>query len=657
MVHHISVVVLFSSLIWSCAYGDDYYLTVNSSVVTSHFNQFWRSTGFCPPLPHQDAYKFDLGSDMRQNLAFIGAIPQTGIQQVRIHWLFDLITIDSFQKDGTPVYNYTYLDSLLDLLYDEGLAPGFEIMGNPSNFFTDFENKTQVYLWRNLVYDLVSKYVDEYGLGVVMGWNFETWNEPDCQDFDGLKMTPQGFLNYYDACLDALMAINPSLKLGGPGDGCHFAEYSEAFLDHVVNGKNILSGQKVKVDFLSYHLKGDMSSRAVFDSESNLMKNITEKYPSLEAVPFYNDEADPLVGWSKDEEWRADATYAAMVTKVIGQHLNEMVTSSSPPIKNYKLLSNDNGFLSWYPYQFTERTLLARFQINTTQPPHTQFIRKPGYDVMGLLSLMGNKQIATNLTTVDGTSVSNFSNIGVMAAIHTPDVPPYTSDSWHLSVIIYNSDDTKSSNQSDMVSVTLDVQPGNHSSGLMLVVYAINNKIGNPYSIWTSFGKPKYPSLPQLQEMRNNEGPVRVAMYKIKPGVFRLPNVEILQPGIVMLHVCDKPKYEPDQVNDVSAINITSGQILITWSDHCVNSRCILTYEVEYSNSASGPFLRINKIDTAVTAFVYSPNPSPDIKGDDLVIGFYRVRAVDYWHRAGEYSLQYQYPSDSQAHSDKRCRK
>ena len=30
---------------------------------------------------------------------------------------------------------------------------------------------------------------------------------------------------------------------------------------------------------------------------------------------FYS-EADPLVGWSKDEEWRADTRYAAMVTKV-----------------------------------------------------------------------------------------------------------------------------------------------------------------------------------------------------------------------------------------------------------------------------------------------------------------------------------------------------
>ena len=34
----------------------------------------------------------------------------------------------------------------------------------------------------------------EYGLGSVMKWNFETWNEPDCRDFDKMNMTVQGKL-------------------------------------------------------------------------------------------------------------------------------------------------------------------------------------------------------------------------------------------------------------------------------------------------------------------------------------------------------------------------------------------------------------------------------------------------------------------------------
>lgn len=48
---------------------------------------------FSPPEPHQDAYIFDLGGDMQQNLALIGTVPHGGIEQVRIHWLLDLITV------------------------------------------------------------------------------------------------------------------------------------------------------------------------------------------------------------------------------------------------------------------------------------------------------------------------------------------------------------------------------------------------------------------------------------------------------------------------------------------------------------------------------------------------------------------------------------
>ena len=33
---------------------------------------------------------------------------------------------------------------------------------------------------------------DRYGLDYVASWNFESWNEPDNQDFDSLNFTVQG---------------------------------------------------------------------------------------------------------------------------------------------------------------------------------------------------------------------------------------------------------------------------------------------------------------------------------------------------------------------------------------------------------------------------------------------------------------------------------
>lgn len=46
-----------------------------------------------PSKPHSESFKYDTGPDMIQNLAYIGAIPFSGIQQVRIHWLLDLVQV------------------------------------------------------------------------------------------------------------------------------------------------------------------------------------------------------------------------------------------------------------------------------------------------------------------------------------------------------------------------------------------------------------------------------------------------------------------------------------------------------------------------------------------------------------------------------------
>ena len=62
-------------------------------------------------------------------------------------------------RGSIPVYNFEDLDVLVDQLWQLRLKPGFEIMGNPSNFFSDMENKTQVYLWKDLVRQIAARYV------------------------------------------------------------------------------------------------------------------------------------------------------------------------------------------------------------------------------------------------------------------------------------------------------------------------------------------------------------------------------------------------------------------------------------------------------------------------------------------------------------------
>lgn len=149
------------------------------------------------------------------------------------------------------------------------------------------------------------------------------------------------------------------------------------------------------------------------------MQQIQRLFPKFADTPIYNDEADPLVGWSLPQPWRADVTYAAMVVKVgpppgapggrvgapparsqpprrpqvVAQHQNLLLANASSAVR-YTLLSNDNAFLSYHPHQFSQRTLTARFQVNDTRPPHVQLLRKPVLTAMALLALLGERRAA-----------------------------------------------------------------------------------------------------------------------------------------------------------------------------------------------------------------------------------------------------------------------
>ena len=60
-----------------------------------------------------------------------------------------------------------------------GLQVGFELMGNPDGYFSDWRQAPQLEVWGGLVASVAARYVARYGLEWVAGWRFEPWNEPD----------------------------------------------------------------------------------------------------------------------------------------------------------------------------------------------------------------------------------------------------------------------------------------------------------------------------------------------------------------------------------------------------------------------------------------------------------------------------------------------
>ncbi|XP_025054864.1 alpha-L-iduronidase isoform X3 [Alligator sinensis] len=519
-----------------------YVITVDASQNQRALTPFWKSAGFCPPLPHSRADIFDLSKDQIINLAYISSVPHGGIEQVRIHWLLELITVK--MTNGKLHYNFTNLDNFMDLLWTNKLVPGFELMGSPSGYFTDFEDKKQVVRWKNLVALLAKRYIAKYGLEHVAKWNFETWNEPDHHDFDNVSMTVKGFLNYYDASSEGLREASSLLKFGGPGDSFHPFPKSPmcwSLLYHCYNGTNFFTGETgVRLDYISLH------------------------------------------------------------KKIIIQHQNLLISKANSTI-NYTLLSNDNAFMNYYPHYFTQRTLTARFQMNNTKPPHVQMVRKPVLTAMGLLALLGETQIFADVYNSKGKNGNN-STVGVLATLHTPAELP-SSDSWQATILIYASDDNHTS--LNISAVTLNMTQFPKCAELVYVTYCLDNNLTNPYLEWKKLGSPDFPSVKQFQQLRDAEDPAVTGPFLFPEDGHLLLKKELPIPSVFLIHVCARPRSVPNQVTGVHLIPLTKEQVAVLWDDH-VDSKCIKTFEVEFSPNGK-TYQRINTKDTIFTLWVYSP--------------------------------------------------
>ena len=200
----------------------------------------------------------------------------TGFEYVRFHAIFhDELGLYDEDKDGHPVYNFSYIDQIYDGLLQNHVRPFVELSFMPKKLASDpsalhpFWYKQNVSppkdwnKWEQLIENFARHLVARYGEDEVAQWYFEVWNEPNI-DFWAGDPKESTYYDLYDRAARAIKRVSPRLRVGGPSTAQ--AAWVDRFLAHC-------KANNVPVDFASTHVYGNDRAEDVFGTHEQIPRN------------------------------------------------------------------------------------------------------------------------------------------------------------------------------------------------------------------------------------------------------------------------------------------------------------------------------------------------------------------------------------------------
>ncbi len=151
---------------------------------------------------------------------------EIGFQHIRGHGLFcDDIAIYQEMEDGTPEYNFTYVDRVMDSYKELGLKPFLELGFMPEKMASGTQtifywkgNTTppaSYEAWNKMVQALLEHLCDRYGREEVLTWPIEVWNEPNLPGFwEHADM--QEYFKLFKSTFYAVKEVDERFRVGGP---------------------------------------------------------------------------------------------------------------------------------------------------------------------------------------------------------------------------------------------------------------------------------------------------------------------------------------------------------------------------------------------------------------------------------------------------------
>ncbi len=181
---------------------------------------------------------------------------EIGFKYIRFHGIFHDDMEAYREVGGKPEYNFDRIDAVYAAILKTGMKPFVEISFMPHDLASG--TKTIFYWkangsppkdwgkWADFMAAFARHMEKRFGKAEVRQWRFEVWNEPNLDGFwtDGNQQT---YFKLYDTTVQAIKAVDPALKVGGPSTAG--AAWVPEFLAHA-------KAAGVPVDFVTTHTYG-----------------------------------------------------------------------------------------------------------------------------------------------------------------------------------------------------------------------------------------------------------------------------------------------------------------------------------------------------------------------------------------------------------------
>lgn len=394
----------------------------------------------------------------------------TGFEFIRFHAILNDEVGIYDEVDGNSVYNFSYIDQIYDGLLREGVRPFVELSFMPKKLASKEIYQAFWYRpivappkdyarWNDFITHLAQHLIERYGIGEVSHWYFEVWNEPNLDFWAGDPRQPTYF-ELYDNTAQTLKKVDPRLRVGGPATAQ--AAWADAFIAHVAQNQ-------VPADFVSTHVYANDTAKDVIGTDENIPRTqmvcraVRKVHDQIKAssrpdLPLifseynasYKNETDvtdaPFMGpWLADTIRQCDGLVDNLAFWTFSDIFEEQGVVKQPFYGGYGVIAEEN-------------------------------LPKPSFNAFKLLHQLGDQRISVSSPSALVTKRADGKIVIAVWNLFLPEEQGKPKD----------------------VTISFNGLTGSYAARISRV----DATHGSLLALYDAMGKPKYPTEPQLRDLR-----------------------------------------------------------------------------------------------------------------------------------------------------------